>query len=241
MGATVSILRRELGAYFNTPIGYVFISFFLLLTCWLYVGTLFQQGNAEMRQYFGLLPLFFLFFVPAISMRLWAEERKLGTLELLLTMPIKSWQAVVGKFLAGLIFIMITLALTIHIPLTLWCLGKPGPDFGPIIGGYLGALVLGMIYLSIGSFASSLTADQIVAFVIGISMNFMFFLMGYRPVLDWIKDFSPNLASIVERFGVDYHFESISRGVVDTRDVIYALSITGFFLFLNVLVIERRR
>ena len=174
-------------------------------------------------------------------MRLWAEERKLGTLELLLTMPIKSWQAVIGKFMAGLIFIMITLALTAHIPLTLWILGKPGPDFGPIVGGYLGAMVLGMIYLSIGSFASSLTADQIVAFVIGISLNFVFFLMGYRPVLDWIKDFNPNLASIVERFGVDYHFESISRGVVDTRDVIYALSITGLFLFLNVLVIERRR
>jgi len=239
MGATVSILRRELGAYFNTPIGYVFMSFFLLVSCAFYASSLFMQGVAEMRGYFGLLPIFFLFFVPAISMRLWAEERKLGTLELLMTMPIKTWHAVLGKFLAGMLFIMITLALTIHIPITLKVMGNP--DMGPIIGGYLGAMVLGMIYLSIGSFASSLTGDQIVAFVIGISINFLFFLMGYTPVIEWLKEISPALAGFIQRFGVDYHFESISRGVVDTRDIIYALSVTGFFLFLNVMVIERRR
>ncbi|HEY3324321.1 MAG TPA: ABC transporter permease subunit [Planctomycetota bacterium] len=239
MGATISILRRELSAYFNTPIGYVFMAFFLLLTCWFYVSTLFMQGTAEMRGYFGLLPIFFLFFVPAISMRLWAEERKLGTMEFLMTMPVTSAQAVLGKYFAGLLFIIFTLAATAILPITLRILGKP--DMGPIIGGYLGATMLGMIYLSIGAFASSLTSDQIVAFVIGISINFIFFLMGHQPVLDWIKETSPALASTVQRFGVDYHFESICRGVVDSRDVIYALTITGFFLFLNVLVIERRR
>ena len=244
MSATLTILRRELGAYFNTPIGYVFIVFFLVLTCWFYVVGVFTQGTAEMRSYFSLLPLFFLFFVPAISMRLWAEERKLGTLELLMTFPLRTWQAVLGKFLSGMLFLGITMALSFHLPLTLWLLSPPngpGPDFGPIMGGYLGAMVLGMVYLSVGAFASSLTSDQIVAFVIGISINFVFFLMGYQPFLDWLRDFGPSLASNVERFGVNYHFESISRGVVDTRDVIYALSVSGFFLFLNVLVLERRR
>jgi ABC-2 type transport system permease protein len=241
MSPTISIMRRELGAFFNTPIGYVFISFFLMLTCYFYVKDLFVQGVAEMRGYFELLPLFFLIFIPAISMRLWSEERKLGTLELLLTMPIKTWQAVLGKFLAGLTFVVIILALTFPIPVLLNVLGNP--DNGQLIGGYLGALVLGMVYLSIGAFASSLTGDQIVAFVCGISISFIFFLMGHPDVVSLIKNDlgMPLLSSIVERFGVIYHFQSISRGVLDSRDVIYALSVTGLFLFLNVMVVERRR
>jgi len=239
MGATVSILRRELGAYFNTLIGYVIITFFLLLTCWFYVGELFLRGTAEMRQYFNLMPLFLLIFVPAISMRLWAEERKLGTLELLLTLPVKTWQAVLGKYLAGLIFLIVMLLLSCHLPITLRVLGNPDP--GHIVSGYLGAIVLGMIYLSIGAFASALTSDQIVAFIIGISISFVFFLMGQQDVLSWLKDWSPAVAQVVERFGVGYHFESITRGVLDTRDIIYALTVTGLFLFLNMLVIDRRR
>jgi ABC-2 type transport system permease protein len=239
MNATLSIMRRELGAYFNTPIGYVIIVAFLLITCAIYVNQLFVIGMAEIRAYLGLMPFFMMLFVPAISMRLWAEERKLGTMELLMTMPLKTWHAVLGKFLAGLAFIIIMMCLTLHLPLTLYILGNP--DTGTVIGGYLGTLVLAMVYLSIGSFASSLTSDQIVAFIIGLSINFLFFLMGYRQVLDAIKDFSPEVSAVVERFGVDFHFESISRGVVDSRDIVYALSITGLFLFLNVMVIERRR
>ncbi|HYG73547.1 MAG TPA: ABC transporter permease [Planctomycetota bacterium] len=239
MGPTYSILRRELGAYFNTPMGYVIIAAFLLLTGGLYVDELFLHGVADMRRFFGLLPLMFLFFVPAISMRLWAEERKLGTLELLMTMPVKTWQAVLGKYLAGLLFLIIMMALTLHHPIALFSLGNP--DFGQIVASYIGAIVLGSVYLSIGSFASSLTSDQIVAFVIGISISFLFFLMGHQTVLAWIKDWSPYLASVVERFGVGYHFESITRGVLDTRDMIYAVTVTGWFLFLNVMVIERRR
>ena len=239
MGATVSVLRRELGAYFNTPIGYVIIAFFLLLTCWFYVDDLFLRGTAEMRQYFDLMPLFMLIFIPAISMRLWAEERKLGTLEVLLTLPVKTWQAVLGKYLAGLIFIVIMLALTIHLPIALRILGNP--DLGQVVAGYAGAIVLGMIYLSIGAFASALTSDQIVAFIIGISFSFVFFLMGQQGVLAWIRDWSPLAADIVERFGVGYHFQSITRGVLDTRDLIYAFTVAGLFLFLNVLVVERRR
>ena len=246
MSAILTILRRELGAYFNTPIGYVFMVMFLVLSCWLYVLTLFGEGVAEMRGYFGILPLLFLIFIPAISMRLWAEERKLGTLELLMSMPVRTWQAVLAKFMAGMLFLAITMALTLQLPLALVLLspaGGPGPDFGPIIGGYLGAVVLGMVYLSIGAFASSLTRDQIVAFVVGISICFFFFLLSYEPFLSTIRDlrYGAVLAANLERFGVNFHFESIARGVVDTRDVLYAFSISGFFLFLNVVVIERRR
>ena len=241
MGATVNVLRRELGAYFTTPIGYVIIAFFLLLTCWFYVDDLFLRGTAEMRQYFDLMPLFLLIFVPAISMRLWAEERKLGTMEVLMTLPIKTWQAVLGKYLASLLFLVIMLALSGHLPIALKTVLHGNPDIGQVIAGYAGAIVLGMIYLSIGAFASSLTTDQIVAFIIGISISFVFFLMGQPGVLAGIRDWSTTAAELVERFGVGYHFQSITRGVMDTRDLVYAFSVTGLVLLLNVQVIERRR
>jgi ABC-2 type transport system permease protein len=236
-------MRRELGAYFNTPIGYVIIAFFLLLTCWFYVDDLFLRGTAEMRQFFDLMPLFMLIFIPAISMRLWAEERKLGTMEVLLTLPVKAWQVVMGKYLAGLVFIVIMLALSLHLPLALASKSilAGNPDLGQVAAGYAGAIVLGMIYLAIGAFASALTADQIVAFIIGISFSFVFFLMGQQGVLAWVRDWSPFAADLVERFGVGYHFQSITRGVLDTRDIIYAFTVAGLFLFLNVLVVERRR
>ena len=239
MGATFSILRREIGAYFNTPIGYVFMIFFLLLTRVIYVSTLFSSGVAEMRQFFGLMPFFLMFFVPAVSMRLLAEERKMGTLELLLTMPIKTWQAVVGKYLAGLVFIGLWFLFTLDIPIVLGMFGNP--DYGTLACGYLGTMVLAMIYLAIGTFASSLTSDQIVAFVIACSINFVFFLMGYNPALEQLRDKSEVAADVISRFGIDYHFESITRGVVDSRDIIYALTMTGLFLVLSIFVVERRR
>ena len=237
MGATVSVFRRELGAYFNTPIGYVFIASFLVLSLSFYVDNLFLSNAAEMREYFSYLPFIFIFFIPAITMRLWAEERKLGTLELLMTMPVKTWQAVMGKFLAGFVVVAVMLLMTIHIPITLKLLGNPDP--GPIIGGYLGALVLGMIYLAIGVFASSLTSDQIVAFMIATTLNAFFYIISFASML--LRDVNPNLSNAVERFGVQGHFDSIARGVVDTRDIIYAVTMTTLFLLLNVLIIERRR
>ena len=236
MRPTLSILRRELGAYFNTPIGYVFIAFFLLITCYFFVDGLFISGSAEMREYFAGLPFMLLFFIPAVAMRLWSEERKLGTLEVLLTLPIKTWQAVLGKYLAGMVVVAVMLLFTLHLPIALKIMGNP--DFGPIVGGYLGGMVLGMVYLAIGAFASSLTSDQIVAFIIAVTINLIFFLMGKASVL---RDLSPTVAGVIERFGIQYHFDSISRGVVDTRDIIYAVTISGLFLLLNVLVIERRR
>lgn len=240
MGATYSVFRREFASYFNTPIGYVFMAFFLLVTKALFVSTIFTNGSADMRGYFGLMPIFFLFFIPAISMRLWSEERKLGTLEWLLTLPLNAWQAVVGKYLAGLAFIAVFLMLTADVPIFMYLYGNP--DIGPIIGGYLGTMVLGMVYLAIGAFASSLTADQIVAFVVAVAISFIFFLMGYGPVLDWLKDiFGSNFTAGVQQFGIEFHFESICRGVVDSRDVIYAVSMSGVFLFLNYLIVDHRR
>lgn len=244
MSAMWTLLRRELGAYFNTPIGYVFIVFFLVLSKSLFVFTsLFTDGVAELRDFFYWMPFIFLLFVPAISMRLWAEERKQGTLELLLTFPLRTWQAVLGKFLAGLVFLGVAVLLTLDLPLALYLLrgAGPGPDVGPILGGYLGTLVLGMVYLAVGSFASSLTRDQIVASVVGFFLNGVLVLIGVPAFVAIIRDHSPGLAYTVQSFGILGHFESISRGVVDSRDVLYALTMTGFFLFLNVLVIERRR
>jgi ABC-2 type transport system permease protein len=244
MTATLSVLRRELGSYFNTPIGYVFMIAFLVLSSFLYVKSLFISGVADMREYFFWLPILFLVFIPGISMRLWSEERKLGTLELLLTMPIQTWQAVLGKFLAGMIFLVITMTLTFHLPLALKLLApvkSAGPDIGPIIGGYLGTMILGMVYLSVGAFASSLTSDQIVAFIVGIFVNAALLLISIPDFVLWLRDFSPALAAEVQRFGLWHHFESIGRGVLDTRDLVYAVSMSGLFLFLNILVIERRR
>ena len=240
MNAMWSVFRREFSEYFNTPIGYIFMAFFLLIVHAFAVPGLISQESAEMRGFFGLLPIFFMFFIPAISMRLWSEERKLGTLEWLLTLPMNAWQAVIGKYLAGLAFIGVWLVLSFDIPIFLKIYGNP--DLGPIIGGYCGAMVLGMIYLAIGSFASSVTSNQIIAFIVAVAINVVFFLMGFQPLLEYIRSLGGQaFAETVQRFGIDPHFESICRGVIDTRDVIYALSISGAFLFLNILVVDRRR
>ena len=146
----------------------------------------------------------------------------------------------VGKYLAGLAFIAVFLLLTADVPIFMFKYGNP--DLGPIIGGYLGTMVLGMVYLAIGAFASSLTSDQIVAFVVAVAISFIFFLMGYGPVLEWLKDVAGSgFTAGVQQFGIEYHFESICRGVVDTRDLIYAVSMSGVFLFLNYLIVDHRR
>jgi ABC-2 type transport system permease protein len=172
-------------------------------------------------------------------MRLWSEERKLGTLEWLLTLPLNAWQAVVGKYLAGLAFIGVTLALSFDLPIFLWIYGNP--DIGPIIGGYLGVMVMGMVYLAIGSFASSLTGDQIVAFVVAVALSFVVFMISLPQFLEWMKDwFGTAVTSKIELFGILSHFQSISRGVVDSRDIVYAFAVSGIFLFLNYLIVDHR-
>ncbi len=238
MKNTLAIFKRELGSYFSSPIGFVFIIFFVLVSnaFFFFVQDFFRQGQVSMRGYFAALPWIFLFFVPAITMRLWSEEKKLGTLELLLTMPIRESEAVLGKFLASFVFLVITLLCSLTVPITLGLLGQP--DYGVIAGSYIGALFLGAAYLSIGTYISSLTENQVVAFIISLAVIFLLLLVGIAPM--YLNAVGP-LVSIAEYLSLLSHFNNITRGVIDSRDVIYYLSVVALFLYLNVKNIEARK
>jgi len=232
----ITIFLKEFKAFFFSPIAYVFITVYLVITNFLFFQGFFIINQADMRGYFSLLPWLFLIFVPAITMRSWAEEKKIKTLELLLTWPINDIEVVVGKFLATFCFLAISLLLSLTIPITIAILGDP--DVGPIIGGYLGALLLGAAYLSIGLWISSLTENQIVAFILGVVMTFCLFMIG-NPFITML---SPSwIVPLLTFLGIGNHFESIGRGVIDTRDIFYYLSVISFFLFLNIRSLESRK
>jgi ABC-2 type transport system permease protein len=235
MGNVLAVFRKEFRTYFNSTIAYVFITIFLILTIWLFFRSFFLVNQATLRDFFGLIPIIFLLFVPAVTMRLWAEERKLGTMELLMTLPVTDTQVVLGKFLASLAFLTIAIALTFPLAIMVEALGNP--DWGPIIGGYLGVLLLGGAYLAIGLYISSLTENQIVAFILSVVVCFILFIIGEDLILfalpEWIRP-------VGQALGLGAHFDSIGRGVIDSRDVIFYLSVIGFFLYLNVRSIERR-
>jgi ABC-2 type transport system permease protein len=228
MNAIAAIFKKEFVSYFISPIAYVFIVVFLIGTNFMYFQSFFLINQADMRNYFGLLPWVFLFFVPAITMRGWAEEKKSKTVELLLTWPVSDAQVVLGKFLAALAFLAATVALSVTIPVTLFIIGSPDP--GPIIGGYAGALLMGAAYLAIGLWVSSHTENQIVAFILAWVAIFVLMIIGHPVVTLKAPEFLVPLFSFL---GLFTHFESIERGVIDSRDVIYYLSMTGVFLFLN--------
>ncbi len=230
-----AITAKEFRSYFDSPVAYIYITFFLVLSSWLFLRGFFLIGQASMRGFFGLLPWLLLFFVPAVTMRLWAEEKKLGTIELLMTLPIRDHEAVIGKFLASFLFLTLTLVLSVSIPLMIALVGDPDP--GPIIGGYIGAVLLGAAYLSIGLFVSSLTENQIIAFIIGVVATFALFIVGEEFV---VYSAPHALVPVLKFIGMGAHFDSIGRGVVDSRDVIYYLSVIGFFLYLNVRSLESR-
>jgi len=234
---TVYILsKKELMHYFNSPIAYIFIGVFLIVGNWMFFNYFFLVGQANMRGYFNLLPWIFLFLSPAITMRSWSEEKKSGTIEFLLTLPITDWQAVLAKFLSSLVFMFITLILSISLPITVAILGN-NIDFGPIIGGYLGALFLGGSYLALGLFISSLTKNQIIAFILGLVACFSAFVIG----ADFVLSGAPKIAVPVMKFlGLGSHFYNISKGVIDSKDVIYYCSFIFIFLWMNVRIIEKR-
>lgn len=236
MKNTWTITRKEFRSYFDSPVAYIYITFFLMLSSWLFLRGFFLVGQASMRGFFGILPWLLLFFVPAATMRLWAEEKKLGTIELLMTLPVKDHEVVLGKFLASFFFLTVTLALTFSLPILISVLGDP--DGGAIWGGYIGAVLLGASFLAIGLFVSSLTENQIVAFIIGITLIFAFFIVSEEFVL---YNAPRPLVPILKFLGLGAHYDSIGRGVIDSRDVIYYLSVIGFFLFLNVRSIESRK
>ena len=235
MKNAIAVARREFRAYFESPIAYIFITAFLLLVNFLYLWTFFVAGQADMRPFFGFMPFVFLFLVPSITMRLWAEERKMGTLEVLLTLPVKEKEVVLGKFIASFLFMLIMLALTFNIPLLVGLLGNP--DWGVIIGGYLGCLLMGASYLAIGLFASALSDNQIVAFILAIAICTAMLIVGEWFFLILVPDI---LVPLFNYLGLGAHFESMGRGVIDTRDLLYYVSIIGIFLYLNVNTVENR-
>lgn len=231
-----NIFIKEFKSYFSSPIAYIFIISFLVVVNWLFFRTFFLANQASMRAFFGFLPWVFLFLAPAVTMRSWAEEKKLGTMESLLTLPVKEYEAVLGKFFAGFFLIVLSLCLTFTLPLTLVMIGHP--DMGPIWGGYIGACLLGGAYISIGLFCSSLTENQIIAFIVALIICFILLIIGENFVLFNVPD---ALAGVFSFLGLGAHFQSIGRGVVDSRDVIYYLSVILFFLFLNQLSVESRK
>ncbi len=228
------IYRREIRSYFNSPVAYVVIVVFLAIIGWFFTNNLFLMNVASMRIVFELVPLVFLFFVPAVTMRLLAEEKKSGTLELLTTKPVRDAEIVLGKFLAAWALLAAALVPTVLYLITLLSLGSI--DMGPVVAGYLGLLLMGGVYIAIGIFASSLTENQIVAFIISFLIVLALFLMD--KVLMYIPE---GLASTIEFLGIDYHFSNIARGVIDSRDIIYFASLLGFSLLLATVSLERRK
>lgn len=233
---TIYILfKKELMSYFNSPIAYVFIGVFLVAGNWLFFNNFFLAAQASMRNYFAFLPWIFLFLSPAVTMRLWAEEKKSGTIELLLTLPLTDWQVVLAKFFSSLAFLSISLLLSLTIPASIAFLGNL--DAGPIFGGYLGALFLGGSYLALGLFISSLTKNQIIAFIAALAACFSAFIVG----ADFVLAGSPQALTPVMKFiGLGSHFNNIARGVIDTKDIIYYLSFIFLFLWLNVGAVKNR-
>lgn len=236
MRNVIAIGKKEFSSYFNSPIAYVFITAFLVVVNWLYFKLLFVNGQATMRPFFSLLPWMFLLLVPAITMRLWAEEKKLGTIEVLMTLPVRDIDVVLGKYLGSFAFLLLTIFLTGLIPITLSFIGDP--DTGPIFGGYIAAFFLGGAYLAIGIYFSSLTENQIVAFILSAIFCTIFLLIGQDFAVFNLPSF---LIPFVKYLGLANHFDSISRGVVDSRDVLFYLSVIVFFLFMNIRALESRK
>ncbi|MFN3821555.1 MAG: ABC transporter permease [bacterium] len=234
MKQMITIFRRELRAYFDSPLAYIVIVAFLLVTGWFFATNVFVVAQADMRIAFGVIPFIFLFFTPALTMRLVAEERKSGTLELLTTLPISDASIILGKYLAALVLLSAAVIPTILYAIVLGILGDV--DTGATIAGYIGLILLGGSYLAIGTFGSSLTDNQVIAFIISFFLIFLFFL------LDKILFLLPNwIVTPVEFLAVEKHFQNISRGVIDSRDIVYFLSLMGLFLFLATRSLVARR
>jgi gliding motility-associated transport system permease protein len=230
----LAIFRRELRSYFNSPVAYVVIVVFLAIIGWFFTSNLFLMNVASLRIVFELVPLVFLFFVPAITMRLLAEEKKSGTLELLTTKPVRDIEIVLGKFFAAWALLAAALLPTLCYLISIAFLGSI--DTGPVIAGYLGLLLTGAVYIGWGLFASSLTENQIIAFILGFLMILILFMLS--RVLMYVPE---GLATTLEFLGIDYHFANIARGVIDSRDIIYFFSLIGFSLFLTTVSLERRK
>ena len=241
MRPALSVAWRELAGYFATPVAYVFIVIFLILSGALTftLGNFFARGQADLIPFFSFVPWLFLFLVPALTMRLWAEERRLGTIELLLTLPLAQWQAVLGKFLAAWAFCAIALALTFPLWITVNLLGDP--DNGVILSGYVGCLLVAGAYLAVGAAVSALTKNQVIAFVLAVALCFVFAASASPIVTEFLSTRLPVLAEISRAVSVADRFNGFARGVVALRDLVFFASFIGFFLFLNAVVLDHRK
>lgn len=238
----VAILaRRELNSYFASPIAYVFGILFLLVLCYLSVqSTLVHGQQASMQAFFGMLPMIFLFFLPALTMRLWAEERKLGTLELLMTFPVTVRQMIAGKFIAALAYLGMVMALTLGLPITMSIYGDL--DWGPVVSAYLASFLMAAAYVAVGMFCSSLTRDQIVALLLALVTLLALFLLGSPVVQLNLASALPEwVVAILAAISPYQYFSSIARGVLDTRDFVFYVCFCGFFLYMNAMVLQGRR
>lgn len=238
-----TITKRELAAYFTSPVAYVFIVIFLLLCGFFtfFVGGLFERGQAALaRPFFDWHPWFYLFLVPAVGMRLWAEERRVGTLELLLTMPITPWQAIVGKFLASWLFLGLALLLTFPVVITVNYLGTP--DNGVIFAAYVGSWVMAGAYLAISCMTSAMTRAQVVSFILSVVICLFLILCGFDPVIQLLEGvLGPKAIEFIASFSFVTHFAGFQKGVLDSRDVIYFLSVIGFSLFTTSVILRGLR
>ena len=235
----ISIIKRELISYFSTPVAYVFIAIYLLLSglFTFYLGQFFEIGQANLSSFFEWHPWLYLFLIPAISMRLWAEEKRSGTIELLITLPVLTYHLVLGKFVAAWLFTSIALVLTFPIWITVNYLGNP--DNGVIIASYLGSLLMAGGYLAIGSFVSSLTKNQVIAFIISVTVSFVFTVSGLPIVLDFFSNWAgQNLTDVIASFSFLSNYYDITRGIIDIRSILYFLSLIITFLYLNTKILE---
>jgi ABC-2 type transport system permease protein len=237
-----NVLRRELAGYFVTPVAWVFIVIFLVMAAafTFYIGAFYDRGIADLDPFFTFHPWLYLFLVPAMAMRLWAEERRSGTIELLLTLPLTLWQAVLGKFLAAWLFVGLALLLTFPVWLTVNYLGDP--DNGVIAAGYIGSWLMAGGFLAIGSCMSALTRNQVVAFILSVVVCFGFLVSGLPMITDLFSTWAPqSLLDAIADFSFLAHFATISRGVIDLRDLVYFSLVIVFWLLANTMVLEMKK
>ena len=237
-----TIAKRELTGYFASPVAFVFIVIFLLLAGFFtfMVSSFFERGEATLDAFFLWHPWLYLFLVPAVGMRMWSEERRLGTIELLLTMPVTPWQAIVGKFLAAWAVVALALALTFPLVLTVNYLGRP--DNGVIVASYLGSLLMAGAYLAVAAMTSAMTRNQVVAFILAVVISMLLIFVGWPPVTNLLVQWAPAwLVDAITGFSVITHFESIQKGVLDTRDLVFFASLIGFALFATGVILRAHR
>jgi ABC-2 type transport system permease protein len=242
MTGVIAVMKRELASYFATPIAYVFIVIFLVLASvfTFYLGNFYERGQADLASFFTFHPWLYLFLVPALSMRLWAEERKTGSIELLMTLPIEVWQAVLGKFLAAWLFTGIAIALTFPIWITVNYLGHP--DNGVIFAAYVGSFLMAGGFLAVGSCISATTKNQVIAFILSVVACFLLLLAGFDLVLNFFSGWTPQaLLDAIASLSFLTHFQNISKGVIDVRDLVYFALLIGVCLYANTIVLHLKK